>query len=535
MIGKSIFVWNIGAIYNGDVVRIARTLADAGFQSAMLHHQNLSQWRTPERIALISELRKVGVEPIASAAVYYGTETEGEQAASICNEYELSAIVLDAESTYDNNDPTGSKTPQMLRAFRNATGAQVGWCSWARHLSPTTGAQWHPIAILKAAMTLCDFGVPMMYWSGETSSAAITLAQQSFEQWRDVTDKPIVPAGRAYVGDGGTAKAVAMEDFEFYVHYLSAGVTWWSMEHAIALGVWNTLAELPSFGGTQPPEDDEGANMIEGISLTDASVALDLKAAAQAGKQFVYFRGHKVTKDDQKVTVHREAAKAAGLPYGAFIDFDYRYNGANAVTPGLAQATELANKALPDDPLPPGIRLWDIENVAKPPMYDYARLLSEVLYYASIKVRRPVVLMANLSTITSILGQLSKLSDDQRNFILGVQWVPITWSSATVPVLPSPLTKFPVWEYTNREQAVPGASGVALMRWPGTREQLVTWGKNTTLDNVPAWGAPPADNDPPPPPPPPSGEVTLASLAAQLDRIEAAVARLAERFDGVFK
>jgi len=267
MIGKSIFIWSISEIFGGDVTEIATELKTAGFQSVILHETNVFNWRSSKRIALVEALKKVGIEPYGGAAVY-GTNpaVEGQRAAAICKDYKLPGFVFDAEAAFDKASSPDSAAANLLRAFRKDApeGTKAGWCWWAFFKSPTTGSTYHPKSILWAAMEKgygdADFGVPMMYWSwGDDASAAVKYLEASFAQWRTITDKPIVPAGRAYIGDGGSPTDVALIAFEKRARELGAdGVTWWSMQHALNVkvlpGIWKTLSGLKPFGDVSIPE-----------------------------------------------------------------------------------------------------------------------------------------------------------------------------------------------------------------------------------------------------------------------------------------
>lgn len=535
MIGKSVFIWNVGAVYGGDVKRIAGSLAEAGFQSAMLHYQSLATWRSTQRVALIGELRAVGVEPIGSAAVYGGTPVlEGQQAAAICRDYNLAAFVFDAESAFDAADPSGQAARTVLNTFRQECDARAGWCWWARYKNPATGSAWHPVAVLNAAMALADFGVPMMYWSGSSTDAAVALAEQSFTQWREVTEKPLVPAGRAYIGDGGTGTPEAIRAFEAYFkpYFLSGdvdGVTWWSMEHAISTGLWEALAALPAFGEAGPPEN--GENMTNGIVLSDESNLLDAKAVKAAGYEFAFVRARKTIngtatggKDDQRVTQHRDALRGAGLQVGVFADFDHR-NVFNAA----GQAGELAGMVRQDDLLPPGIRLWDVKGaegkaLAITDWYEYANRLSEMVYYVFIKTHRWPVILANQNQVKQITAQMGKLSLDAQSNIRQAWWG-VIGAPGEPPVLPAPWTKYPFFvEFTSSGQTVSGAGNIALAHWPGTLAQLQTWTGNPTMENLPAWGSAPAPQPEPTPEPTP---VDLSGINAKLDSILEQLGKLA--------
>lgn len=125
---------------------------------------------------------------------------------------------------------------------------------------------WHPKGVLWAATDArygnADFGMPMMYWSwGDAAADAIAYGQESWRQWRAITAKPLIPVGRAYVGDGGTAKAAAMTAFEGWARDMGAeGVSWWSLQHALntsALpGVWDALRAMPSYANDPAPEPE---------------------------------------------------------------------------------------------------------------------------------------------------------------------------------------------------------------------------------------------------------------------------------------
>jgi hypothetical protein len=249
-LGKNIFVWDIDSCFGGDVGKIADGLKAAGFESAILHHEYLSNWATPQRIALVAALKRVGVAPIGGAAIYGANPTlEGQQAAKLCNDYGLSGFIFDAEGQFDlaaTKNP--AITPTLLRAFKVLTTTPIGWCYWAF-------PYMHVPTVLRTAMGYCDWGLPMTYWSwGDDPVSAVNYLQRSWDYWKEFTSKPIVPIGRAYSGDGGTAKADAMIAFEAKARELgAAGVSWWSMQHALSLNLWPTLASMKPFGGVVSP------------------------------------------------------------------------------------------------------------------------------------------------------------------------------------------------------------------------------------------------------------------------------------------
>lgn len=263
--------------------------------------------------------------------------------------------------------------------------------------------------------------------------------------------------------------------------------------------------------------------MIRGLSVTDRGTLLDAKAARAAGYEFGYLCVQKTVeggaaggKNDQNASGNREKFTAAGMPFGVFADFDWR-PGAT----GKAQADELANFCRADDVLPPGIRLWEISGASISNWTAFTVLLAEMVYYLDNRVHRRPVIMANEGQIRAITNVMmgASASQDLKTWLSSCWWDVISWKD-TVPVLPAPWTKFPFHEYTNHVSAVPGALGVALIRWPGNLVQLQTWCKNPTLDNLPAWGdvvqPPPEAEDPVEEEP---EEVKLADVHSLLKRL----------------
>jgi len=264
-LGKSVYIWNVEACFSGDVERIATALANCGFQSAILHEAHLARWREPERIALVYALHDHGILPVGGAAVYgLDPAAEGREAAAICTELKLPAFVFDAETAWDARSAADSNAVKLLRTFKErAPGVLAGWCYWSFWRS-SSGVSWHPRKkVIWAAMAdgygECDFFCPMMYWNpGTDAASAVAYLNESYNQYRNLTQKPIIPIGRAYNGDGGTATAEAVKAFDARARELGApGVTWWSMEHALKLaGIWQALCELAPYGEIEQPQPE---------------------------------------------------------------------------------------------------------------------------------------------------------------------------------------------------------------------------------------------------------------------------------------
>lgn len=268
-VGKAIFVWNDSKIGNPAVV--AARLKGAGFECAYLHSVYLSTWRTSSRVALVTELKAVGIKVFASCGVYGDKPAqEGQQAAKIVNDYHLDGFIFDAESTFDGQPTPDSNAVHMITAYKAATSKPCAWCWWAFHKYTVSGKPLHPVKILQVAMQYADYGMPMIYWSwGDDPDNAIRYLNASISQWREVTQKPLIIAGRAYIGNEGTAKPEAISAFDARCRQLNgvASTTWWSMEHAVdnvnVPGVWAALAALPGWIGSDEEKPVENVNIYK--------------------------------------------------------------------------------------------------------------------------------------------------------------------------------------------------------------------------------------------------------------------------------
>ena len=151
-----------------------------------------------------------------------------------------------------------------MAVFKNECARDIptAFCSWARFRSPS-GGTWHPEDMARAFMEHCDYGMPMTYWGGTAAVNALSLLGSSLDQWRKFTDKPIIPVGRAYVGDGGDAMPEAMLAFEAGVReHGCPGISWWVLDQAASMkyhngGIWAVLAGMDGFGGEQPPPEPD--------------------------------------------------------------------------------------------------------------------------------------------------------------------------------------------------------------------------------------------------------------------------------------
>lgn len=280
--GKGIFLWQTSSIKNGDPYAVADLLNSAKiirveikvcegpykYRPSIAYGLNV----TPEWLAKLRERYKGSV---GGWGFNYGndTEGEGEMAAIQVNELGLDYYVFDAESFFESKPDIIEKAEDMIQLYRSKSKAPVGWCTWALWRS-STGVQWHNIALAKKAVSLCDFAMPMVYWSNMGAQAASSYLAKSLLQWKEITTtKPIIPAGRAYTGDGGTADAPGVVAFDQVTRSSKLlGESWWSLQHAIALpAVWEAVKALSPWSPlpTQPPTYPNVPESEWKVAITD--------------------------------------------------------------------------------------------------------------------------------------------------------------------------------------------------------------------------------------------------------------------------
>jgi hypothetical protein len=189
----------------------------------------------------------------------YGKNAVGEAqiAASQVNRFGLDGYIFDIEKSFEDQPGRVNNARDIMAIFRArcAEYTPAAFCSWQLFKSWTGGA-WHSTDYAMAFMEKCDYGMPMIYWwGGNTPERASIHLNESLKQWQAlITNKPIVPVGRAYVGDSGDATPEAMRAFESGVRSKSLkGISWWVLDQAVNPKfhdgqIWQTLKVMEKFG-----------------------------------------------------------------------------------------------------------------------------------------------------------------------------------------------------------------------------------------------------------------------------------------------
>ena len=263
---KSIFAWQVPSVLKGEPVAYADLLAKAGFESVGFKvGDGAGTYGASVSTELIAALRARKVL-VWGWGFLYGVDWKGEArvAAAQVNRLGLDGYIWDVEGQYEKTPNAVQNAYNILAVFKNevAKATPTAFCSWAYWKNPRLGTAWHPVEVLKAFMDGCDYGMPMQYWQGNQASGAVSYCKGSLTQWRKYTQKPIIPVGRAYNGDGGEVTAEATVAYERAVRDEGCkGISWWVLDQAqpkYHTDLWNALSLMPKFGNgirPEPPSD----------------------------------------------------------------------------------------------------------------------------------------------------------------------------------------------------------------------------------------------------------------------------------------
>jgi hypothetical protein len=269
--GKSIFSWNIPAVGRGDPEAFVKFLLENNFEGVCLKGANgpwiqkVSRWSPWPlwgeniRPEMVKALKDAGLKVYIWHFVF-GQDPVGELnvAISQTSRFEPDGYIWDVESAFDTKAGAVGNAQYLARGFKKAfPRLEQALCWWALPLSPR-GSTWHPIKVANAFQETVDLAMPMMYWQGKGATAAVTYLHRSLQIYSKFWNKPIVPVGRAYNGDGGYGDAAGITAFAREVMSLSEGlpkipgISWWSTDKAVKQSTW--LAALQKTETFDPVE-----------------------------------------------------------------------------------------------------------------------------------------------------------------------------------------------------------------------------------------------------------------------------------------
>lgn len=267
MYGKTIMSWNVPQIHSGTPMLFATEVLNGKYNGVCLKVGNGSYvhtmpsyspwptWGENIRQELIDELRRSNIK-IYFWHFLYGYDPVGELniAVAQARRFKPDGYIWDAEGAFDGRFNAEANARLITKGFKEACpDIPQALCWWALPRSPITGSEWHPIKVARAFLETVDVVMPMMYWQGEGAPAAIEYLYKSLAIWRDITQKPITPVGRTYIGDGGVATPEGIKAFAESVLKSAnsmnlVGNSWWCFDTAIKNYSWmQALKETPEF------------------------------------------------------------------------------------------------------------------------------------------------------------------------------------------------------------------------------------------------------------------------------------------------
>ena len=265
MKGKSIFLWQRWSVDGANPGEIARRLQDLNMEAVLIKTadgpRKYRHWRHGDNATLrfIGALNAADIETWGWSFCYgRDWRGEGEIAAIEVNRLGLAGHVFDVEGAALTRANADRNVPGTIDIFkRSATGKPTGFLSFALFHDPDRPRNFHPWTVLIEAMRVADFGMPMTYWYKNHSVADYrepeTIVHESISQWRRVTDKPIIPIGRAYDGEGDYVEVTDYDRFyEACADTGSPGWSFWSLQH-VPHRSFEMLASIPRGDHMNPP------------------------------------------------------------------------------------------------------------------------------------------------------------------------------------------------------------------------------------------------------------------------------------------
>lgn len=271
---KGMFLWRVLDILDGSPKKIADALNAAGICRLDVKVSEAakpySYWRwqiaktvvnvTPEWLA---QFRNFFDGQVMGWGFCYGYDPEGEGrvAAEQVRDLKLDAYGFNCETVFERQPNAEKRASDMMAAYRllqpNTPTYYISWPLFRNPYPDGNNAGWHYDRVAKNAMVYCNYAMPMIYYPNTGAYWAKFWLENSIKQWRDlVTDKPIIPVGRLYTGDGGTCTPDGIEAFgkDVRERFKLSGESWWRMGTGIGKADWwQAMSELAPFTTPPPP------------------------------------------------------------------------------------------------------------------------------------------------------------------------------------------------------------------------------------------------------------------------------------------
>ncbi len=265
---KGMYIWRVRDNFGGDAKKIAESLIAANIKRVDIkvsQSQNIYKyWHGTSYVENVSpkwieQFRQYFPGKIMGWGFCNGYDPVGEgrigaqQSARLGLDY----YGFNVEATFERQPSAAKRASQMMVEFRKgAQDIEAFWISWPLWKSPTSGGTWHYDEVARSGMLYCQFGMPMVYWPRSGAYNAKYWLENSLKQWEEfVTDRPLIPVGRLYTGDGGVCTPDGIVGFGEDVRktYKLFGESWYRMGTGRAkVDWWKAVSDLPAFTAEPP-------------------------------------------------------------------------------------------------------------------------------------------------------------------------------------------------------------------------------------------------------------------------------------------
>lgn len=258
--GKTVYLWQIKAIYGGNPQTIAERAEAMGATAVFLkaadgatiynQRQVGVVWKDDLVEPLITALDRRGIETWGWQYVYGAQPAqEAQRAVERMTTHRFAGWVIDAEAEMKGKDSAARLYMDLLR--KSLPDALIGLTSY-RYPTLHINLPWRTL------MQGCDFQMPQVYWQG--ASNPVEQLRRTVQEYRDLekrlglTAAPIVPIGAAYREHGWQPTPNQMVDFVAAVRDLGLpGYSIWEWGCAIRAGLEQALFDLEGLGAVATP------------------------------------------------------------------------------------------------------------------------------------------------------------------------------------------------------------------------------------------------------------------------------------------
>lgn len=261
MNGKSIWLWRAKYLLGTfDAEKIADRAVYLGFDAVYVKICD-GPWTFKEdgvdyAAQVIPALQRRGIEVWGWGYIYgYQPEAEARIAAQRSVQLGVKGFVIDAEAEYKKTGMAGRARTYMSTLRRLLPDKRLGLATY-RYPTVHRELPWAEFA------RGLDFWMPQVYWQGATNAGA--QLERSLNEYRALERSlkmdalPYSPLGSAYSEHGWTAKPAEIVDFSNTAKRLGLpGVSFWSWQHAEALGLVQVIQALEWSVPDPKPEPEE--------------------------------------------------------------------------------------------------------------------------------------------------------------------------------------------------------------------------------------------------------------------------------------